>query len=222
MVKPADTKPDRPSNAKTTVWIVAAIALFAAVAVGVYGLWLTPNTTPTTPVSTTTLDRPTMQATSSIVDPTFDPQGYSRQVAAMLFNWDTTRDTPASITTRLVDLSDPTGDETPGLALDITMFLPSIDVWEMLGGYHTTQTLQIDSVTIPESWEGVAASASPDQILPGTIAYTISGTRHRDGIVDGRVESSVRPVSFTMFITCQPSFNQCHLMRLGQPDKPMN
>ena len=81
--------------------------------------------------------------------------------------------------------------------------------------------MQIDSVAVPASWPGITASTSPDQLLPGTLAYTITGTRHREGVAFGQPASSDQQVTFTMFITCAPSFPECHLMRLGQLGNPL-
>jgi len=150
-----------------------------------------------------------------------DPQAFARLVAETLFDWDTNVDTPSAVRDRLLVWADPTGDETNGLVADLGMYLPDPDTWATLRSYATVQTLQIDSVETPSSWPGIVASAAPGSLLPGTSAWTITGVRHREGVAFGQPTSVDRPVSFTMFVTCAPSFPECHLMRLGQPDNPL-
>ena len=50
---------------------------------------------------------------------------------------------------------------------------------------------------------------------------TITGTRHRAGVWKGEVAESSYPVSFTVFVACQPSFDRCHVLRLSQLDNPL-
>jgi hypothetical protein len=138
----------------------------------------------------------------------------------MLFDWDTATTTTSQIRNRLLDMADPTGVETPGLAADIAGFLPAPDAWATLAGYHTVQRLDDLTVSVPATWDGITADASGG-LDPGTAAFTVTGVRHRDGVAHGRPESSDRPVGFTMFITCSPG-GSCHLLRLGQPDHPLD
>lgn len=56
----------------------------------------------------------------------------------------------------------------------------------------------------------------------GTTAYTITGTRHRAGVWDGRRVTTTGRVSFTVFETCQPTYPTCRLLRLSQLDNPLS
>jgi len=199
---------------RNIAWVLVSLALLAAVGVGIYGL-----VTPARPAQPAP-PGPTSETTSSTTSPATSGERFARQVASTLFDWDTMTDTPAAITQRLTAGADLAGDETPGLIQDIGMYLPSPDIWDRLQQYQTRQHLDIDTATIPSSWTEIVASAQPGQIPQGAIAYTISGTRHRDGVVDGQPETATRPVSFTMFITCTPS-GQCYLLRLSIPDTPL-
>jgi len=217
----SDTIPTQTSRTKTIILVVVAVVLLVATSVGVYGLWFAPKPgqTPPSPSMTTSA---TSKPTAAPSRPGVDPEGFARLVAATLFDWDTMADTRQQITTKLVAWGDPDGEETAGLVSDIAMYLPDPTTWATLQGYETRQRLDIATVAVPASWPSVVASAGPDQILPGTVAYTISGTRHRDGVVGGKPDSIDRPVAFTMLITCAPAYPTCHLMRLGQPDQPMH
>ena len=212
----------RKPSLRTPIWIIGAIAVLTAVGVGVYGL-AQPGVDATTPSVTATTTAPTRTTDPEPTPvPVEAPELFARQAAQALFAWDTTVDTTASVTERVMVWADPTGDEAPGLAADIALYLPSLDAWGVLAGYGTTQYLEILTIGVLSSWPGILASAAPGQILPGTTAYTIHATRHRHGAVDGRAESSARPVAFTVFVTCQPSFDTCHLMRISQPDTPLD
>jgi len=201
------------STGKLVALITTGLVLLAIIGVGIYGL-IKPTQPAATPSTTSTT------ATSSPTAPMDAPELFARQVASTLFDWDTMVDTPAAITQRLTDRADPAGDETPGLVQDIGMYLPSPDIWDRLQQYQTRQHLDIDTAVIPDSWTEIVTSAQPGQIPAGAAAYTISGTRHRDGVVDGQPETATRPVSFTMFITCS-SGGQCYLLRLSIPDTPL-
>jgi len=222
-----DYEPSSPrlSRARTTILIIAAMLFLGLGGVAVYGLLTPPrpvnptsSQSATAPATTTTTASPQLSASPM---PGHDPQVFARLVAETLFDWDTTADTPAAVRDRLLVWADPTGDETNGLVSDLGMYLPDPDTWATMRGYATVQTLQIDSVETPSSWPGVVASAAPGSLLPGTSAWTVTGVRHREGVAFGQPTSVDRPVSFTMFVTCAPSFPECHLMRLGQLDNPM-
>jgi len=204
-----------PRRLRNIAWVLIALALLVAVGVGVYGL-----VSPSHPAATPATPSPTPETTSSTTSPASSGERFARQVASTLFDWDTMIDTPAAITQRLTAEADPAGDETPGLVADIGMYLPSPDIWDRLQQYQTSQHLDIDSVVIPDSWAGIVASTPPGQLPAGAVAYTITGTRHRDGVVDGQPETATRPVSFTIFITCSSS-GQCFLLRLSIPDTPL-
>ena len=85
-----------------------------------------------------------------------------------------------------------------------------------------------DTAVIPEAWDTAVAQAAPGQIPAGTVAYTIEGTRHRDGTWGTESVEASRPVSFTVFIVCTPAVTNrgvtgttCELLRLSQLDNPL-
>jgi hypothetical protein len=151
-----------------------------------------------------------------------DPETFARQVAEAMFAWDT-----ATLLTRtdhieqLVAVADPTGESTPGLVADLDNYLPTQDAWVELAKYETRQWLTFDSVTTPDKWADAQAQAG-DELLPGTTALTIHGTRHRSGVWEGDPITSEHNVGFTVFIVCGPSYPECHLLRLSMLDKPLD
>ena len=214
-IQPAESGRRRPA-----ALIAALLVLLVAAGVGVFGLLSKPAPAPDS-LAAPTIPAGPPAATAPTPAPGGGAEGFARQAASVLFDWDTAIDTPQTIRGRLVGWGDPTGLETAGLAADISLYLPNPGMWETLAGYRTTQRLDITGLRIPAAWPGITASAPPGQILPGTLAYTIDGTRHREGITHGQAATAERPVSFTMFITCAPAFDRCHLMRLSQPDNPL-
>ncbi|WP_346728734.1 hypothetical protein [Leucobacter manosquensis] len=48
--------------------------------------------------------------------------------------------------------------------------------------YATTQSIEIDTIIVPNAWAAAAAQAKPGQLPPGAIAYTVNGIRHRAGV----------------------------------------
>lgn len=175
-----------------------------------------PRTVELTPIGT----EPVVTELSAL-GPTPDPETFVRQVAEAIFAWDT-----ATLVTRtdhieqLVTLADPTGESTPGLVSDLDNYLPTQDAWVQLAAYKTRQWLTIDSVSMPSKWAEAEAQAG-DELLPGTTALTISGTRHRSGVWEGEPVASAHAVAFTVFIVCGPSYPECHLLRLSLLDKPL-
>ncbi len=139
----------------------------------------------------------------------------------MLFDWDTATMNPSDVTDKLMALADPTGQESAGLASDIANYLPDQTTWTNLRSKTTTQHLEIDTVTVPGSWADALGQAKPGQMLPGTLAYTVTGTRHRDGAWGDQPVVYTAPITFTMFIACTPTFPECHLLRLSLPDQPL-
>ncbi|MGK2876687.1 MAG: hypothetical protein ACSLEW_13800 [Nocardioides sp.] len=170
-----------------------------------------------TPIEAATGDTrlPTLGATS-------DPESFARQVAEALFAWDTAtligRDDHIE---QLIRLGDPTGESTVGLLSDLGNYLPTPDAWVELTKYATRQWLSLDTVSVPTKWAEAEAQAG-DALLPGTIAYTIHGTRHRSGVWAGEPVSSEHNVAFTVFIVCGPSYQKCHLLRLSELDNPLD
>lgn len=153
---------------------------------------------------------------------TSDPAAFAREVAEALFAWDTAtlvgRDDHIE---QLLKLADPTGESTSGLLADVSNYLPTPGAWVDLTQYETRQWLTLDSVSVPSKWTEAQAQAG-DELLPGTTAYTIHGTRHRTGVWEGEPVSSEHEVAFTVFIVCGPSYPTCHLLRLSELDNPLD
>lgn len=153
--------------------------------------------------------------------PTTDPETFARQVAKALFWWDT-----ATVVRRtdhieqLVAVADPTGESTPGLVSDLDNYLPTEAAWVELAKYETRQWIVIDSVTTPTKWADAQDQAG-DELLPGTTALTIHGTRHRAGVWESDPVASEHDVAFTLFLVCGPSYPECHLLRLSMLDNPL-
>ncbi len=208
--------------------IGGAIALlasaFIAYAVLVHHAHSSAGSSPSLPdgtVELTTIDTPPVVTELPTLPPISDPESFARQVAEALFAWDT-----ATIVSRtdhieqLVAVADPTGESTPGLVSDLDNYLPTEDAWAELAKYETRQWILIDSVTTPTRWAEAQAHAG-DELLPGTTALTIRGTRHRAGVWEGDPVSSEHDVAFTVFAGCAPSYPECHLLRLSMLDKPL-
>ena len=157
----------------------------------------------------------------AVLQATSNPETFARQTAEALFEWDT-----ATIVSRtdhieqLVAVADPTGESTPGLVSDIDNYLPTQDAWAELTKYETRQWLVVGAGTTPTKWVEAVTQAG-DQLLPGTTALTIHGTRHRSGVWEGEPAASEHDVAFTIFMVCGPSSPECHLPRLSRPDKPL-
>jgi hypothetical protein len=153
---------------------------------------------------------------------TSDPETFARQVAGTMFAWDTaTLITRTDHIEQLVAVADPTGESTPGLVADLDNYLPTQDAWVELAKYETRQWLTVDSVSTPTKWADAQVQAG-DELLPGTTALTIHGTRHRAGIWEGDPVASEHDVAFTIFLVCGPSYPECHLLRLSMLDKPLD
>jgi hypothetical protein len=204
--------------------------LAALVGVGLYGLVLAPSpsspttsVTPTAPAASDVSPKPSASiATLPPIRSTSDADAFAREAAGALINWDAARDfDPADYAQVIVDAGDPSGTETAGLASDVRTYLPTADAWVTLRTYGTRQWLTIDEAFVPASWSDAIDQATPGQLLPGTIAYTITGTRHRAGIVGTQAQETSRPIAFTLFIACEPSFDECRLLRLSEVDNPL-
>ncbi len=223
--------PSRLPRRLILVLAIAAAVLAALVGVGLYGLLLAPRSAPTTasdaPRQTPGPAPAIPTPTNTIPSPpgiraTADAESFARAVAEALFAWDTASDyAPTDYAQVIVDAGDPSGDETAGLASDVRSYLPTAEAWAQLRTMQVRQWLTIDEAYVPDSWADALDQAAPGQLLPGTIAYTISGTRHRDGISGTEPVSSARGAAFTVFVTCQPTFDTCHALRLSQLDNPL-
>lgn len=161
-------------------------------------------------------------STSDQVAETADPESFAISVAQVLFSWDTSESTPLNeYTGRLLAVADPSGEEAVGLATDLTTYLPSPESWADLNAYETRQWLDINSYEIPEGWTSAEGEADSTDLVAGTTAYTITGLRRRSGIWQGEIAQTVDEVSFTIFMTCQPTYDTCRLLRLSQLNNPL-
>lgn len=237
-----------PSPRRRLIVVIAAGVVFLLLAgVGIYGLITGPRTAPTPspgePGSTATAppDGGASPVRIPAVPHSSDPEEFARGFAEALFAWDTSSGfMPLDYTTVLLDAGDPTGTEQAGLAADIALYLPTRDAWTGLREYGTTQHLTIDTATVPDAWDDAVAKARPGQLAPGTTAYTIDGTRHRDGVWNGEPVTSEHEVAFTIFLRCPPDPTpspspgekpdtttgderpaRCHVLRLSQLDNPL-
>ncbi|GAB3062567.1 hypothetical protein GCM10027079_31690 [Sediminivirga luteola] len=210
--------------------LTAAVIVLVLAGVGVYGLLVGPPspgrdddggspepsvTAPSDPVPTTTPRLPAVRASD-------DPQTFARNVATVLFEWDTASGfMPLDYTSVVLDVGDPTGQEQAGLASDIASYLPSRDAWLELRQYATAQHITIDNAFVPDAWAAAVEQAQPGQLGEGTVAVTIEGTRHRTGLWNDEQVTSEHAVAFTVFVVCGPTYETCHLLRLSQLDNPL-
>src|SRR5690606_30427889 len=172
-------------------------------------------TAPSNPAPTTTLRLPVVRSSD-------DPQVFARNVATALFEWDTASGfMPLDYTSVILDVGDPTGQQQAGLASDIAAYLPSRHAWLELRQYATTQHLTIAPTYIPAAWQPAHQQAQPGQLAEGTVAVTIEGTRHREGLWNDEPVTSEHAVAFTVFVVCAPTYDTCHLLRLSQLDNPL-
>lgn len=212
--------------------LIAAIAgtlfLLVLVGIGVYGLIRGPHTTApgtddTNQTATPTLRPPATQAVPHPIRETSRPELFASDVATALFTWDTTSGYQSSEYAQIiVNVGDPSGVETAGLAADVRAYLPSPEQWAQLRTHQTSQWLTIDDLFVPDAWADAEAQAAPGQLLPGTTAFTVTGVRYRAGHWGENPVETDRPVAFTMFITCEPTFDHCRLLRLSRVDAPLN
>lgn len=208
--------------------IVGAAVLAVLVGVGLYGLLLAPrsdpspvNTADDPPGASTSTPSPTSSA-PPVVRESDDPETFARALATALFTWDTaTEFGPTDYAQVIVDVGDPSGNETAGLASDVRTYLPTADAWAQLRTMQTRQWLDINDVFVPDEWATALDQAAEGQILPGTVAYTITGIRQREGIHGTEPVTSSHEVAFTVFITCEPTFDTCRALRISELDNPL-
>ena len=151
-----------------------------------------------------------------------DPATFAQGVASTLFAWDTASGLwPLDYTSAILAVGDPSGDEQAGLASDVATYLPNRDAWIELRQYATSQHLTIDTAYVPDAWADAIEQAQSGQLAPGTVAVTIEGTRHREGVWNGQPVTSQHEVTFTVFVVCAPTYLTCHLLRLSQLDNPL-
>lgn len=228
---------------KRLIFMITFIVVILVVAIGLFGLIRDPNHQNANQAVRTATSRPGVERSSASTarssDPassasaatrpmppqiarTADPERFARSAAMALFNWDTTVGyQPADLAQAVVAVGDPTGVET-GLASDVRSYVPTDYDWNYLRGYQTKQWLTIKRAYVPHLWGTALAQAKPGQLRPGTVAYTIIGTRHRSGIWFTQPVSTEHPVAFTLIITCRPTFDTCRLLRVGKLNSPLN
>lgn len=163
---------------------------------------------------------PTTDADAATIQET-DPDMFARLVAHDLFTWDTTSSNLPDLTERLLAVADPTGEETPGLLVDLRTYLPTPKAWMHLGQYQTRQWLEVIDVVEPAAWRDALAQAPDGAVAEGTTARTVTGMRHRAGTWDGAAVSARSQVQFTVFMVCAPAYEQCHLLRLSTSDSAL-
>lgn len=223
----SDAAPRKRGRALLIAGISGTVILVVLVGLGVYGLIARPHENTPAPVPTTSEQRPTAPAPSGPPDltplpRTNDPIRYARAVAEALFTWDTASGLgPADYGQVVLSDADPTGTETPGLASDIAGYYPASDAWRQLTGHATTQRLTIADAVVPDAWADAVAQDRSGTLVEGMIAVTIDGARHRTGTVSGQEATSEHPVSFTVFLACEPAFESCHTLRLSELDNPL-
>jgi len=214
--------PDTSGTRWRHLLVVAAGVLVLLVAVVSYAMFA--NHGPSSSAGTTAKAPSAEPIATPTSPPSLDaaePEVFARQVATALFAWDTrTTSTPQSVTEQLVAVADPTGESSAGLVADVANYLPTDQVWIELRKYETRQWIEIASVEVPDLWATAEAQAG-DELLPGTTAFTIVGTRQRAGVWEGEKVASQHDVAFTVFIVCGPTYPECHLLRLSRLDDPL-
>ncbi|MBF9334946.1 hypothetical protein G3N30_01440 [Microbacterium lacticum] len=227
---------DTRSRRRLIALVAALVVIVVLAGVGVYGLLTGPPTSDrgpdrgggTRPAPVVTAPgEPTPTGTPSLpalpeVEASDDPETFARNVATALLAWDTASGLmPLDYSSVVLAVGDPSGAEQAGLASDVATYLPTREAWLELRQYATAQHLTIEDAFVPEAWDTAVEQAQPGQLAPGTVAYTIEGTRHREGVWNDEQVTSEHPVAFTVFIVCAPAYETCHLLRLSQLDNPL-
>lgn len=229
-----------PMDHRRRAVLIAAIAggliLLLLVGLGIYGLLRGPDTAGPAPSEPTTATAPAPGISPGAgprpVVALGGPEAFAREVAAALFTWDTTSGYgPADYAQALADAT--ASVEADAAAGDVRAYLPTPAAWAQLRTHQTRQWLTIDTIDIPVMWETAVTQAAPGQLPDGAVAYTITGTRHRDGTWNTEPVTTEHPIAFTVFLTCdiersdapQPSDDgaaeTCQLLRLSQLDNPL-
>lgn len=212
--------------------LIGCALVIITLAVGIYGLARGPGApTPEASRPTRTLAEGSpgeSGSTTRVSAPeelslprTADPIVYARAIAVALFNWHTSAGfLPNDYTAPVLADADPSGQETPGLITDVASYLPTVDQWLTLGAMEVEQRIDIDDVYVPHSWSTIVAQSN-GELRPGTMAVTITGTRHRNGVWNSEPAEVAHPISFTVFVACPPAFERCHVMRLSRLNNPL-
>ncbi|WP_122817723.1 hypothetical protein [Nocardioides pantholopis] len=142
-------------------------------------------------------------------------------MAVLLFHWDTSTGwLPTDYAAAVLADTDPSGEETPGLLHDVATYLPTVEQWLDLGAMEVEQSIEIDDANVPGSW-AAAVEQAHGHVRPGTTAVTITGSHYRSGVWNGEAAEASHPISFTVFVACQPAFERCHVLRRSQLDNPL-
>jgi hypothetical protein len=208
---------------------VAAVAVLAAAGFALYGLVKGPDTTRSPAPAPAAAGEASPTATWPASPPTGglagvgDGEVFARRVAAALFDWEAATMEPADVTGALLEVTDPTGQETPGLVEDLGNYLPDQATWASLRRMGVRQWIDIDTITVPSRWAEAA-----DQAGPGTVAHTVTGTRRREGVWRDQPVVFAEPVAFTVFAACPEPGRAaargagCVLLRLSLPNRPLD
>ncbi len=229
---------DRRRRAALTAALAGGLVLLLLIGVGVYGLLQGPGAGEQAPAPTASPTGgdpvPAAPAGSGPVPVLAlgGPEAFAEAVAEALFTWDTTSGYgPADYAQVLADVT--ASVEADAAASDVRAYLPTTAAWAQLRPHQTRQWLTIDTLTIPAAWETAVAQAAAGQLPDGAVAYTITGTRHREGTWGTEPVTTARPVSFTVFLVCTPERSaappprdavvvvSCELLRLSQLDNPL-
>lgn len=146
------------------------------------------------------------------------PEEFARSAAVALFTWSSRgQASPEAVREHLLEVTDPSGYETPGLYADLAGYLPSESQWRQLRDFDTHQSIDITGLSIPETWQEVAADPA-NEIEPGTIAFTVEAERIRSGGWEGSSHRDEKrdEVEFTMFVACPEDTGECSLLRLSK------
>lgn len=228
-----------PTDRRRRTVLIAAIAggliLLLLIGIGIYGLLRGPDTPEPAPSEPTPTTEPgpgvSLGAGPRPVVALGGPETFAREVAAALFTWDTTSGYgPADYAQALADAT--ASVEADAAASDVRAYLPTPAAWAQLRTHQTRQWLTIDIIDIPAMWETAVTQAAPGQLPEGAVAYTITGTRHRDGTWNTEPVTTEHPVAFTVFLTCgtdradvpqsgDGATEACQLLRLSQIDNPL-
>lgn len=223
-MKSAST-PSRP--ARTAILAGLIVCGLAVTGVAAYGFFRSateppadtaPPTAPAAPGSST--GRGTDAAGLPKFPATSNPEKFAAEVAHGLLSWDTSDGhLPIAYMEAVLTVA---GDEKDGLFSDLAGYYPTQDTWLDLRQYETRQHFALDRVFVPEAWEKATEQAQAGQLAPGTVAYTVEGTRHRAGVWHDEPTTSAHPVAFTVFLVCEASYDTCRLLRLSRINEPLN
>lgn len=203
---------------------VGAGLLLVLVAVGVVGLLRGPESAPESErvvhESSAAASSPTPVLRPWPIADTTDPERFARAVTRALFTWDSRYPGGVSSWAQVVvDVAD--ADEASSVAADVRAYLPSPEYWAQLGDFGTRQSMDVESVVVPNAWSTALAQAAPGQLPSEATAFTVDGVSERTGTWGDEEMRTNRRVAFTLFISC-PMGDPCVLLRLSRLDAPLD